>query len=66
MQQWKVRPLYGSAPKVSDNLLAPDQMSGQRVNQHDLRIGKVLRFGTKRATVSVDMFNALNADTVLT
>jgi len=35
-------------------------------NQLDLRVGKVLRFGSQRATVSVDMFNALNADTVLT
>jgi hypothetical protein len=41
-------------------------MRGPRVNQLDLRIGKVLRFGNQRATVSVDMFNALNADTVLT
>jgi hypothetical protein len=41
-------------------------MRGNRVNQFDLRIGKVLRFGAQRATVSVDMFNALNADTVLT
>ena len=31
-----------------------------------MRFGKVLRFGGQRATVSLDMFNALNADTVLT
>ena len=60
------RPLAGNAPNVTVNLLAPDQMRGPRVNQLDLRIGKVLRFGTQRATVSLDMFNALNADTVLT
>jgi hypothetical protein len=42
------------------------QMRGARVNQLDLRLGKVLRFSSQRATVSVDMFNALNADTVLT
>ena len=60
------RPLSGNAPNVTVNLLAPDQMRGPRVNQLDLRIGKVLRFGTQRATVSVDMFNALNSDTVLT
>jgi len=66
VQQWLGRPLSGSAPNVSVNLLAPDQMRGPRVNQLDLRIGKVLRLGRQRATVSVDMFNALNADTVLT
>jgi hypothetical protein len=60
------RPLSGNAPNATINLLAPDQMRGPRVNQLDFRIGKVLRFGNQRATVSVDMFNALNADTVLT
>jgi hypothetical protein len=66
VQQTLGRPLAGNAPNVTVNLLAPDQMRGPRVNQLDMRIGKVLRFGTQRATVSVDMFNALNADTVLT
>ena len=60
------RPLSGGAANVTVNLLAPDQMRGPRVNQLDLRVGKVLRLGRQRATVSVDMFNALNADTVLT
>ena len=50
------------APNVTVNLLAPDDMRGARVNQLDLRVGKVLRFASQRATVSVDMFNALNAD----
>jgi hypothetical protein len=60
------RPLSGGAANVTVNLLAPDQMRGPRVNQLDLRVGKVLRLtGRQRATVSVDMFNALNADTVL-
>ena len=40
--------------------------AGPRVNQLDFRVGKVLRFGGQRATVSLDLFNALNADTVLT
>jgi hypothetical protein len=64
--QWLGRPLSGGAQNITVNLLAPDQMRGPRVNQLDLRVGKVLRFGSQRATVSVDMFNALNADTVLT
>jgi hypothetical protein len=66
VSQWLGRPLAGNAPNVSVNLLAPDEMRGPRVNQLDLRIGKVLRFGQQRATVSLDMFNFLNADTVLT
>src|SRR5687767_604661 len=60
------RPLSGNAPNVTVNLLAPDQMRAPRVNQLDLRFGKILRLGSHRATVSVDMFNALNADTALT
>ena len=48
------------------NLLAPDQMKYPRVNQLDFRVGKVLRFGRHRANVSLDLFNALNLDTVLT
>jgi len=61
------RPLSGGAANITVNLLAPDQMRAPRVNQLDLRVGKVLRLaGRQRATVSLDMFNALNADTVLT
>jgi hypothetical protein len=60
------RPLSGGAQNITVNLLAPDAMRGPRVNQLDLRVGKVMRFGGQRATFSVDMFNALNADTVLT
>jgi hypothetical protein len=60
------RPLSGGAANITVNLLAPDEMRGPRVNQLDLRVGKILRFASQRATVSLDMFNALNADTVLT
>ena len=66
VQQWLGRPLSGNAPNVTVNLLAPDQRRGARVNQLDFRVGKVLRFGGQRATFSLDLFNALNADTVLT
>jgi hypothetical protein len=30
-----------------------------------MRIGKILRFNGQRANISLDLFNALNADTVL-
>ena len=39
---------------------------GERVNQLDFRVGKVLRFGRQRAVVSVDLYNALNVDSILT
>jgi hypothetical protein len=59
------RPLSGSAANVSVNLLAPDAMQTDRVNILDLRFGKVLRFGSNRALVALDMYNAPNFDTVL-
>jgi hypothetical protein len=59
------RPLSGNAPNVSVNLLAPDAMQTDRVNILDLRFGKVLRFGGKRALVALDLYNAPNLDTVL-
>jgi hypothetical protein len=59
------RPLSGNATSVVVNLLAPDQMAFPRVNQLDLRIGKILRFGGQRANIAIDLFNALNLDTVL-
>jgi Carboxypeptidase regulatory-like domain len=59
------RPLSGNATSVVVNLLAPDQMAFPRVNQLDLRFGKILRFGSQRANIAIDLFNALNLDTVL-
>jgi hypothetical protein len=59
------RPLSGNVTNVTVNLLAPDQMTYPRINQLDFRVGKILRFGNHRANVSLDLFNALNLDTVL-
>jgi hypothetical protein len=44
---------------------APDAVCGERMNQLDLRVGKILRYGRTRATVNLDVYNALNASTVL-
>jgi hypothetical protein len=38
---------------------------GERSNQFDLRIGKLLRFGQTRTMVSMDLFNLFNANPVL-
>jgi hypothetical protein len=51
---------------VTVNLLAPGEARSERVNQLDWRIGKVLRFGRQRATISADLYNALNSDAILT
>jgi hypothetical protein len=60
------RPLSGSAANVSVNLVEPGSMYGERLNQLDLRFGKQLKFGRTKSVVSLDLYNALNSDTVLT
>ncbi len=47
-------------------LLQPNTMYLDRLNQLDMRFGKVLRFGRARGVASVDLFNALNEDGILT
>jgi hypothetical protein len=58
------RPLSGGA-NTTINLLAPNTLFGDRITQLDTRIGKVLRAGASRATVALDVLNALNSDAIL-
>ena len=51
------RNLSGNAPNVTVNLIAPGTLYGDRVNQFDLRVGKVLRFGRVRTLVALDTYN---------
>jgi hypothetical protein len=65
VQQWLGRPLSGNTPNVRVNLLKPDDMRSDRATQLDIRVGKILRFGRTRTNVGLDLYNALNADTIL-
>jgi len=47
------------------HVLEPGQDYGERVNQVDVRIGKLFRYGTTRTLVSLDIYNLLNKDTIL-
>jgi hypothetical protein len=60
------RNLSGTATNIVTNIVAPGTVFGERMNQLDLRIGKILRFGRARANASVDLYNVLNASPVLT
>jgi hypothetical protein len=51
---------------TSVNLLLPGQVYGDRVNQVDLRLAKVLRVGRTRTQVGVDWYNIFNANPGLT
>jgi hypothetical protein len=52
------------ASVIRVNLIEPATLWGERQNNIDLRIAKVVNLGTTRAQVGVDVFNLLNADTV--
>ena len=59
------RPLSGNAANVTLQLLPPQQVYGDRINLLDVRVGKILRFGARKAQISLDFFNALNSSVVL-
>ncbi len=59
------RPLSGGAANATVNLIAPASANFDRYTQVDLRVGKSIRIGTFRTAVNLDMFNALNANSVL-
>ena len=46
------------------NLIQPGSLYGPRFNQIDMRFGKIVKFGQRRAVASLDLFNVLNADTI--
>jgi hypothetical protein len=47
------------------HVLEPGQEYGERVNQVDLRIAKVLRYATTKTLVTLDLYNLFNVDTIL-
>ncbi len=59
------RPLSGAATSVTVNLVEPGTMYGNRINQLDLRVAKVLKFGGTRTMIGLDMYNALNSAAIL-
>ena len=59
------RTVSGGAPTVAVDLVAPGQVWGDRVNEIDLRLAKVLRFAKTRSTVGLDIYNLINSNAVL-
>ena len=60
------RPFAGASQTITVNLIEPGTLYGDRVNQMDLRVGKILRFGRMRTNVGVDIYNVFNVNPVLT
>jgi len=60
------RVLSANQQFASVNLVAPGEVWGDRVNELDLRVGKILKFGRIRTTVGFDVYNVLNSAAILT
>jgi hypothetical protein len=59
------RPPSSTTPFVTVNLVKPGDVWGDRVNEIDLRVAKILRFGRTRTNVGLDLYNVLNSSAVL-
>ena len=60
------RDLSGNAANVTVNLVAPGTRYGDRINQVDIRLAKLLRHGRSRTMVALDVYNTLNSSAGLT
>jgi hypothetical protein len=59
------RPLSGTAQNTTINLLDSGVMYGDRINQLDMRLGKIVRFGARRASLNLDIYNVANGNPVM-
>ena len=58
-------PTNGTATQSTNvNIIPPGTLFGPRLNQIDVRLGKIIRVAPTKATLGVDLFNILNNDTV--
>ncbi len=62
------RPLSGGVANMTIALLSPEQTLDNyipRRNELDVRFGKIIRVGRTRNVISLDLFNALNSDALI-
>jgi hypothetical protein len=58
------RPLSGGAANEIVNLLLSQELFAERLNQIDVRVGKIVRFGGWRTSLNVDVYNLTNSNIV--
>jgi hypothetical protein len=51
---------------ITVNLVEPGTLYGDRVNQFDIRVAKILRFGRTRTNIGFDVYNVMNKAAILT
>src|SRR5262249_29858961 len=56
------RPAAVAGNTVPIDLVAPGQVWGDRINEIDLRVAKILKFGRLRTNVGLDIFNLNNSN----
>jgi hypothetical protein len=52
-----------ASPRGQVNLFEPGQVFADRINQVDMRFGKILDFASKRTSIAIDVLNLFNANT---
>jgi hypothetical protein len=62
-QQFTGRPLRPGVTSESVNLLLPGQVHGERINNLDMRLAKIVRFRGTRANIGIDLYNLTNSNT---
>jgi hypothetical protein len=60
------RVLSGGVANLPVTIVEPGTMYGERLNQVDMRVGKILHVGRTKTVVNLDVYNLFNANTVLT
>ena len=65
IQQLGRTPLSNNATSVTVNLVEPGTLYGDRVNEFDIRLAKILQFGRTRTNVGFDLYNILNSAPIL-
>ena len=57
-------PAISATATTNVALIPPQTAYYDRINQLDLRLGKIIRFSSRRANVSLDLYNVFNKSTV--
>ena len=58
------RNLSGGAQNITVNIIQPGTMYGDRLDQFDLRLSKLLGAARRRVSVNLDVYNVLNSNAV--